>query len=249
MRRSRRGSHSPLEFGGSGEDSFVAVVVTKLTGALLFILLLAMVIMALLPKADLPVGQARSGATELPLLSIRTPARLPEAISGRPYDLALAAEGGQGKLVWRLDGVLPAGLAFDETTATLKGRPEKGTPEPLLLVARVSDGHATAQRTLQLSVFEPDRTLSLPASWQKSLSMLPWRTWFEQGFGFLLLLLIHQVGMNSINGLERRSAAVGHGGTVTRSRYSWLRMALRASTLASVGGLCWWLWARSTLGR
>ena len=29
-----------MEFGGSGEDSFVAVVVTKLTGALLFILLL-----------------------------------------------------------------------------------------------------------------------------------------------------------------------------------------------------------------
>ena len=40
MRRSRRGGHHPgLEFGGSGEDSFVAVVVTKLTGALLFILL------------------------------------------------------------------------------------------------------------------------------------------------------------------------------------------------------------------
>ena len=51
MRRNRRGGGSGLEFGGSGEDSFVAVVVTKLTGALLFILLLTMVIMALLPKA------------------------------------------------------------------------------------------------------------------------------------------------------------------------------------------------------
>ncbi len=51
MRRSRRGGGSGAEFGGSGEDSFVAVVVTKLTGALLFILLLTMVIMALLPKA------------------------------------------------------------------------------------------------------------------------------------------------------------------------------------------------------
>ena len=39
MRRSRRGGHHGPEFGGSGEDSFVAVVVTKLTGALLFILL------------------------------------------------------------------------------------------------------------------------------------------------------------------------------------------------------------------
>ena len=51
MRRNRRGIGGGLEFGGSGEDSFVAVVVTKLTGALLFILLLTMVIMALLPKA------------------------------------------------------------------------------------------------------------------------------------------------------------------------------------------------------
>ncbi len=39
MRRNRRNGHSGMEFGGSGEDSFVAVVVTKLTGALLFILL------------------------------------------------------------------------------------------------------------------------------------------------------------------------------------------------------------------
>src|SRR6516225_6138418 len=68
MRRNRRGG-TGLEFGGSGEDSFVAVVVTKLTGALLFILLLAMVIMALLPKAaDLDqVGRdaAHSDATGL----------------------------------------------------------------------------------------------------------------------------------------------------------------------------------------
>ena len=62
MRRSRRGGHSGLEFGGSGEDSFVAVVVTKLTGALLFILLLAMVIMALLPKVD-PDRAGRESAT------------------------------------------------------------------------------------------------------------------------------------------------------------------------------------------
>ncbi len=60
MRRSRRNGHAGLEFGGSGEDSFVAVVVTKLTGALLFILLLTMVIMALLPKAvDLPSSENR----------------------------------------------------------------------------------------------------------------------------------------------------------------------------------------------
>ena len=71
MRRNRRNGQAGLEFGGSGEDSFVAVVVTKLTGALLFILLLTMVIMALLPKAvDLPLpGIPR----RIPCGSLRSP--------------------------------------------------------------------------------------------------------------------------------------------------------------------------------
>src|SRR5690349_9046591 len=98
MRRSRRLGHGSMEFASSGEDSFVAVVVTKLTGALLFILLLAMVIMALLPKAiDLPSREASTSS--LPTqLEISTPETLPEAIAGRPYALALAASGGSGPL-------------------------------------------------------------------------------------------------------------------------------------------------------
>ena len=81
MRRSRRGGGSALEFGGSGEDSFVAVVVTKLTGALLFILLLTMVIMALLPKAvDLGQDTAQSDSTgRREPLRIVTPGTLPDA--------------------------------------------------------------------------------------------------------------------------------------------------------------------------
>ena len=101
MRRSRRGKHSGLEFGGSGEDSFVAVVVTKLTGALLFILLLTMVIMALLPKAVTP--SRRAGIPRSPgrpsdrePLRITTPGTLPDAVAGRPYLVALAATGGHG---------------------------------------------------------------------------------------------------------------------------------------------------------
>src|SRR6516225_3912933 len=110
MRRNRRGGASRLEFGGSGEDSFVAVVVTKLTGALLFILLLTMVIMALLPKAvDLSPGgdnareSAQSLAQTVPL-SITTPDALPDAIVGRPYAIALAAVGGRGPLHWNIEG-------------------------------------------------------------------------------------------------------------------------------------------------
>src|SRR6476659_294688 len=105
MRRSRRGGHSGMEFGGSGEDSFVAVVVTKLTGALLFILLLTMVIMALLPRAlDLPASKGPGDAAEeVRPLAIATPGELPEAIAGRPYLVALASTGGRGQTRWAVD--------------------------------------------------------------------------------------------------------------------------------------------------
>src|SRR5262249_22015284 len=121
MRRTRRGGGSfGQEFSSSGEDSFVAVVVTKLTGALLFILLLAMVIMALLPKAiDAPGSPSTVGADavdEAAPLTIATPEALPEAIVGRPYAVALAATGGKGSLHWAVDGELPGGLTFDPMT-------------------------------------------------------------------------------------------------------------------------------------
>src|SRR3954449_9224274 len=104
MRRNRRNGHSGMEFGGSGEDSFVAVVVTKLTGALLFILLLTMVIMALIPKAvDLPAGGERGSKPETNPLAIATPETLPEAIAGHPYVVSLAATGGKGAPRWSVD--------------------------------------------------------------------------------------------------------------------------------------------------
>src|SRR3954453_11594497 len=150
MRRSRRGGNVGHEFGGSGEDSFVAVVVTKLTGALLFILLLTMVIMALIPKAvDLPApdpGASRPGEP----LTIATPDALPEAIAGRPYAVALAATGAQGPLRWAVDGDLPEGLSFDPGSAQIRGTPKSGTPEPAALVLRVSDGHDRANQGAQL---------------------------------------------------------------------------------------------------
>src|SRR3954466_7202809 len=129
MRRTRRGLKGGHEFGGSGEDSFVAVVVTKLTGALLFILLLTMVIMALLPKAvDMaPPGakDSQAGAETPPVpLEIITPEALPEAIAGRPYAVALAATGGGGPLRWTLDGDIPEGLSFDPASAQRRGAPK-----------------------------------------------------------------------------------------------------------------------------
>src|SRR4051812_11906036 len=164
MRRSRRGLSGGHEFGGSGEDSFVAVVVTKLTGALLFILLLTMVIMALIPKAvDLPASGKDEGAVDAPVLTITTPETLPEAIAGRPYALALAADGGQGPRKWSVSGTLPEGLSLDPATGLLCGTPRAGTSKPAELVVRVSDGLTQATQATRLVVYQSDKPLTTPA--------------------------------------------------------------------------------------
>lgn len=248
MRRTRgRGASGP-EFGGSGEDSFVAVVVTKLTGALLFILLLTMVIMALLPKAiDRPPP---GGAPEdpAPPLAVATPERLPEAIAGRPYAVALAASGGRGPLRWSVDGVLPAGLSFEPASAQLRGTPLAGTPQPVTLVLRVRDGAEQASRAASLVVYQPESPLTLPSRWRPKLPPIPWHSWLEQGFGFLILLLVHTVGMNAVAGLQRWSlralrAEAGPEADVNplRRRFAFYRAAVRLSSLAATAALALWL--------
>ena len=151
MRRNRQRRRVGLEFGGSGEDSFVAVVVTKLTGALLFILLLTMVIMALLPKAvDLaPPGgdDVRAGAETPPApLAITTPESLPEAIAGRPYTVALAARGGRGPLRWTLGGTLAGGTELRLRLGRLAGNPEQGNARAALAVGPGQRRHRAGHR-------------------------------------------------------------------------------------------------------
>jgi hypothetical protein len=251
MRRTRgRGASGP-EFGGSGEDSFVAVVVTKLTGALLFILLLTMVIMALLPKAIAVPGPGQApdeDETSVPL-AVTTPERLPEAIAGRPYAVALAAAGGRGPLRWSVDGKLPDGLAFDPASAQLRGTPRAGTPEPVTLVLRVRGGSEQASRATRLVVYQPDGPLRTPSRWRPGLPPIPWRAWLEQGFGFLVLLLVHTVGMNAVAGLSRWSlrtflaeAGPEADARPLRRRFAAYRTVVRLSTLTATAALAIWLW-------
>lgn len=252
MRRNRRGGGGGLEFGGSGEDSFVAVVVTKLTGALLFILLLTMVIMALLPKAvDVGSGGQQTAAEARPL-RIATPSELPEAIAGRPYTIALAADGGRGPLHWSLDGPLPDGLAFDGDSGLLKGTPTAGTPKPLELALRVSDGEAIAVGALRLVVYQSDVPLSTPAWWKPGIPPIPWRAWLDQGVGFLILWLVHLVGMSVLAGFERQTEGLSlaveggprEGSTfLTPRRFALYRALVRLSTLTAMIGLAAWLWS------
>jgi hypothetical protein len=250
MRRARRNGHAGLEFGGSGEDSFVAVVVTKLTGALLFILLLTMVIMALLPKAvDLPSSAPAPPDPAADPLAITTPDVLPEAIAGHPYVVALAATGGRGPLRWSVAGSLPDGLTFDSATAQLRGTPRTGTPQPSELVLRVSDGHDQATRAARLVVYQSDHPLTTPAWWKPALPPVPWREWLAHGFGFLVLGLVHLVGMNTIAGLERWSLValldVPEPEATERDirhRFARYRNLVRLATLSATAVLILWLW-------
>ncbi len=243
MRRSRRG-HGGMEFGGSGEDSFVAVVVTKLTGALLFILLLTMVIMALLPKAiDLPSSPGAAGEDDATPLVVRTPETLPEAIAGRPYELALAADGGKGHLGWTLVGPLPKGLAFVPEQGLIRGVPMEGTPEPVALTIAVADGRSRATRSTRLVVYSPDSPLSLPSKWKPALPTVPWSEWLDHGFGFLMLWLVFLVGLNAIDGLKRRALDEIEDDEAMRVRRRFVayKVGLCLATLAASAFLVAWL--------
>jgi hypothetical protein len=250
MRHARRNGHTGLEFGGSGEDSFVAVVVTKLTGALLFILLLTMVIMALLPKAvELPSSGRGEESAERAGLTVTTPETLPEAIAGRPYVVALAASGGRGPLKWAVAGPLPDGLDLDPATGRIQGTPRAGTPRPVELALRVSDGSAQATQTTRLVVYQSDRPLTTPSWWKPGVPPVPWRAWLEQGFGFLVLWLVYLVGMNTVAGLQRWSlagleadpSASEHDRRAVRGRFLLYRLTVRLASLSAAAALAVWL--------
>ena len=245
MRRSRRGGHGGMEFGGSGEDSFVAVVVTKLTGALLFILLLTMVIMALLPKAiDLPSSEGGEEKAAPTPLAIATPESLPEAIAGRPYVVALASTGGSGPIRWAIDGKLPEGLTFDPASAQLRGTPRVGTPEPASLLLRATDGMDRTSQTTRLVVYESDRPLTTPSKWAPHLPPIPWRAWLEQGVGFLILWLVYLVGMNTLASLQRHSLATQSADDLERNvrrRFTSYRWMVRLASIGAAATLAVWL--------
>ncbi len=253
MRRSRRGKHSGLEFGGSGEDSFVAVVVTKLTGALLFILLLTMVIMALLPKAVDSVAPSRDSAqsgapSDREPLRIATPGSLPDAVAGRPYLVALAATGGHGTPRWSADGPLPEWLKLEESTGRLFGTPPEPTKESLALPISVGDGTEVVGRSIQLAILPAQSVAVAGVWWKPRWNAVAWQTWLEQGFGFLVLWLVHLLGMNLLAGLERQSIeesvladGMETGQVAVHRRFSSYRLLIRLATLSATIALVVWL--------
>ncbi len=206
-----------------------------------------MVIMALLPKADMK--QAKSGPDDAPPipLKITTPEALPEAIAGRPYTLALAASGGQGPLKWSVVGDLPKGLTLDPTTGLIQGTPTAGTPKAAELVVQVRDGQTSAARPTSLVVYQSDQPLTTPVWWKPGLPPVPWKAWLEQGFGFLVLGLVHLVGMNAVGSLRRWSLATldaDDDRAAALRRFSLYRATVRLASLTAVVTLAAWLWSQ-----
>ena len=135
---------------------------------------------------------------------------------------------------------MPEGLTLDPETGLIHGTPKVGTPEPVALAVRVSDGTDRAAANARLLVYQSDSPLTVPSRWRPNLPSLPWRDWMEQGFGFLVLLLVHLVGMNTLGGLERLAAISGQ--TPVASRFTMYRMVLRLASAAATVALAVWIW-------
>ena len=115
----------------------------------------------------------------------------------------------------------------------------------------------------QLVVYQSDQPLSMPSKWKPSLPPIPWHAWLEQGFGFLVLWLVHLVGMTTLGNLQRWSLGrIAADSTVhddaegveeaaflderaVRRRFAVYKMLVRLATLSAAIALAVWLaWPR-----
>ena len=144
---------------------------------------------------------------------------------------------------------LPDGPELRFRVRGLAGNSGKGTPQPLSLSVRVSDGSELATGTAQLLVYQSDSPLVTPAWWKPGLPPVPWRAWLDHGVGFLVLWLIHLVGMSTLatwsgQAVKGRIEPDGGDGAVlvARRRFATYRILFRLSTLLSMSALGVWLW-------
>lgn len=229
MSRSRRGSRGGMHFPASGEDSFVAVVITKLTGAMIFLFVVSLAIIALIPKVDGP--SVPSIGDEAEPIVIATRGALPDAIAGRPYRLALAGRGGNGPLRWSVEGDLPAGLSFDPDAGEIRGVPEGSAASSAPLRLRAASGAVVAEESASLAVVRAEG----PAP-RFDLRAISWQTWAGEGLGLLLLALAALLGAGLIRDLARRAPGA-------RIRVALYRATFAVGSLSIAVGLGAWLWA------
>ena len=173
---------------------------------------------------------------------------MPEAIAGRPYLVALAATGGRGPLSWSVQGSMPAWLTLDQATGRIGGTPPQETVEPLALELRGERRHRNSQSahpTVGLTLPAPT---SLASSFNGRLGVVRWRAWLEQGVGFLVLWLVHLLGMNLLANIERSSlegdvmAQADESAQLSvQKRFAGYRLLIRLATLSAMTALALWL--------
>lgn len=246
MRRSRRGGGFHQELGGSGEDSFVAVVVTKLTGALLFILLLTMVIMALIPKADMATPGSAEAPQKAPSLLLEVPDILPEAIAGRPYQFSFSVRGeSSGPLQWSIQDTLPDGLIFDEKAGRLTGSLKGSPPESIPLTIQVTDGRSVAGAITQIPVWNPEKNGAdgEPMEPTEKFAGMPMQAWVSQGFGLALIWFGHLAGVGVIDRMESIQTATDPESTSKHyGRFRFYRMGTWLVSLIATCAILAWIW-------
>lgn len=244
MRRNRRGGGFHQDFGGSGEDSFVAVVVTKLTGALLFILLLTMVIMALIPKADQAVAEQAKDRPEAKL-RLEVPDNLPEAVLGRRYEYAFSVRGDSaGSLAWSIREELPPGLSFDPKNGRLIGSVNDEAIESVPLTVQVTDGRTVANAVTNLPVWNPEKEPGAAATLTNGQRVNPeLDAWLSQGFGLALIWFGHIAGMGVIGRMQRHEV-VEPAKPARTGRFGIYRNAVRLMTIGLSAVLIYWMFVR-----
>jgi hypothetical protein len=211
-----------------------------------------MVIMALLPKAidiDPSDREHRNASSEARVpLKIATPNHLPDAVAGRSYVVALSAVGGRGVLHWSSAGPIPEWLTLDAETGQLAGTPPQPTDEPLAVAVEVSDDTDAVAQPLSLTVLPSHAPDAPGAWWRPRLNRVDLGTWLEQGVGFLVLWLVHLLGMNLLVNLERNSldgSHLEHAGEesqrLAQRRYAVYRLLVRLTTITAMAGLALWM--------
>jgi hypothetical protein len=144
VRRRRPGAEPPVEL--RFVDMLLIIIAT-----LMFVTILFSVVSAF-------NGSGRPDVA--PEVLTRT---VPEAVADEPYQLTLAATGGDGAYVWSVvGGELPAGLALSGD-GIIEGRPEQQQTTGVSVQVRDGSGRASEARALSISVRPAGEALAEPA--------------------------------------------------------------------------------------
>jgi hypothetical protein len=102
----------------------------------------------------------------------------------------------------------------------------------------------------------PSQVPSTTGAWlNHHLRTVPWTAWLEHGVGFLVLWLVHLLGMNLLASVERGSLeesmlVQGHENAQisVNKRFASYRLLVRVATLTAMIGLALWLFLAPATG-